>query len=783
MPSTLLVSGLSTVATVGQSPLVDTLVRGTVLLLLLFAMAPVLRRASAGLRHLVWSAGLVGVLLLPLLATSMPRARVLPWTEAASVSAVPLAPAPGAPAAVAAAALPDVSAGPTPATGPCEGCGTGAPAAVAPMRGGGGGGGGASWSIMAWVLVIWGAGAALLLARLAAGALAVRRIGRQATPLQDAGWTTPLYEASDRLELRNAPRLLMSDAVQLPFTAGLLRPTIVLPLSAADWSEERRRAVLAHELAHIRRRDLFSHFVGRVACALYWFHPLVWVAARRARAEGERACDDVVLATGARASAYADHLLQIVFAASRTSAPVLAIPMAQRREFEGRMLAILEPGSRRPGPGRTQAVGVLAALTAMVLLVAAAAPGAPASPLEAGNVGPTTRVGAAVERASAVPALPVAPAAPSLFRTPGPLALAPTQDTGEARRHKSRDSSWLGGVVADALEGADIGHVTSQAVAGALAGLDIGHITTQAVTGALAGSTGGMPTPMPTPTPAPAPMVFGGHRVYEPRLAQTPQVHRRRQSSADPRTVAALIEALKDESAGVRARAAYSLGQLGDPKAVPALGGVLASDKDAEARRVAAWSLSQLDDPQGAPALGAALRSDASVEVRRTAAWALGELDCAGQLAAVGAAVRGDADAEVRSTAAWTLGQCNDPAAAPALGEALRDGSSDVRQNAAWALGQIAPEKAPAQLVAALRDADAQVRHTAAWALGQIGDPATTPALAAAMKDPVPGVRQVALWALAQAGGPGARDALLEALKSSDPDVRRYAAQALAEIR
>src|SRR5207248_8374294 len=81
--------------------------------------------------------------------------------------------------------------------------------------------------------------------------------------------------------------------------------------SYGDWSSDVCSSDL-HELAHVRRRDLVGHTLGRIACALYWFHPLVWTAARHLRAESERACDDLVLSCGARASDYADHLLDIV---------------------------------------------------------------------------------------------------------------------------------------------------------------------------------------------------------------------------------------------------------------------------------------------------------------------------------------------------------------------------------------------------------------------------------------------------------------------------------------
>ena len=70
--------------------------------------------------------------------------------------------------------------------------------------------------------------------------------------------------------------------------------------------------------------------MGRVACALYWFHPLVWTAARRLRAESERACDDLALVFGARPSDYAEHLLDIVTCVRDHNTPAIALAMAHR---------------------------------------------------------------------------------------------------------------------------------------------------------------------------------------------------------------------------------------------------------------------------------------------------------------------------------------------------------------------------------------------------------------------------------------------------------------------
>jgi beta-lactamase regulating signal transducer with metallopeptidase domain len=94
-------------------------------------------------------------------------------------------------------------------------------------------------------------------------------------------------------------------------TAGIFRSVIVLPRDAEVWNEERQWFVLAHELAHIRRRDGILQPIHQLACALYWFNPLIWVASKRLQLERERACDDEVLQLGANADDYASHLLEI----------------------------------------------------------------------------------------------------------------------------------------------------------------------------------------------------------------------------------------------------------------------------------------------------------------------------------------------------------------------------------------------------------------------------------------------------------------------------------------
>jgi beta-lactamase regulating signal transducer with metallopeptidase domain len=131
------------------------------------------------------------------------------------------------------------------------------------------------------------------------------------------------------LGIERPVRLTLAEGLGIPVVIGLLRPTLVLPAEAASWPEERLQAVLVHELAHVRRGDAASLLIARLTTATLWFHPFAWTLARQMRRECERACDDVVLASGFRASYYADHLLSIARAAQGRRIPGLTLAFAR----------------------------------------------------------------------------------------------------------------------------------------------------------------------------------------------------------------------------------------------------------------------------------------------------------------------------------------------------------------------------------------------------------------------------------------------------------------------
>jgi beta-lactamase regulating signal transducer with metallopeptidase domain len=639
-----------------QPDLMAWLLKATALLVAALAATTLLRRASAGTRHLVWLATLAGILLLPAVSMWTPvRFAIVPATLLPSLPQV-AAPAPPqqvarsithSPQAVAPAPIVPLVAGSTAPALPNE--------PVFPL-----------WTT---ILLTWAAAVTVLLGWLAFGALSVRRIVKAGRVLDERAWTAPLCEIADRLDLDSVPRLLSSSLIEMPFACGVVEPTIVLPASAEQWNDSRRRAVLFHELAHVKRHDLVGHTLGRITCALYWFHPLVWTAARRLRAESERACDDLVLSCGARASDYADHLLDIVISVRHQGAPATAMPMARRRELEGRVLAILDPAVARIGPGRVKSATLLAGIGALALSVGAMAPAAQS----------VERGASSGERG----ALTVERGAQSANTTERSSSTPPTHDKSRASAAASREPA-------------------------------------PSASPALSVS----PAPAPSPAPSSQPTTFGetvgrigavvGREAVQALAKDLQSVNLKKGGhGVDSAKVALLLKVLgSDPNAEVRRMAAWGLNDAGDmPAVVEALAEAVRSDEDEEVREMAAWALSDSRRELAHRALLAALRRDGSDKVRETAAWALGNAGVRDDREALETALTSDASDEVRETVAWALGNSPRRPAARALVVALGDKSAEVRETAAWALAETEDEDtAPAVSAAFMRETNGEVK-------------------------------------------------------------------------
>jgi beta-lactamase regulating signal transducer with metallopeptidase domain/HEAT repeat protein len=628
---------------VDAQTLILFVVRATALLLAGAAVAALLRRSQAGARHLVWLVTLAGLLALPLSLRLTPlRLPILPPALAPASPALGRAvQAPRAPRIeVERVAAPRAAAAPPPAAAPVA---TRSLADVLPPA----------------LLGIWLAVALTLLAWQAAGALAARRLVRSAGELDDERWRGPLFEVSDRLDVAEPPRLVVSDRVRVPFAFGLLRPAIVLPAAAEDWSDERLRLVLVHEIAHVSRRDLVAHALARVACALYWFHPLVWVAARKLRAESERACDDFVLACGARASDYAGLLLDVVATVRHSLTPATAMPMGRRRELEGRVLAILDPALRRGAPGRLQATALLGGLAAVFVAVAATAPAARALPYAQ-----TTN--------SAEPYPLAEPVEGAASESPEEAQSAPRAE--EARSEARAEAAAEAHAARASRDGDEEAPARVSPQNRAMLARVLREDTDASV-----------------------------RRSAAWALGQNPR-------GEDAAALAGVLRA--DTDAEVREMAAWALGENEGrgADATAALTEALKKDASEEVRAIAAWALGQSSHADTAGLLAAV--ADGSPEVRETAIWALGNQDLDKAPAPLIAALK-DADESVRLVAAWALGEIGDPASEPALRAAFAAEKDPEVRRALFRALAFMREPSPQFIDEALASSDPELRRRA----------------------------------------------------------------------
>ena len=328
--------------------LASAALKSTLVLGAAWLIAYVLRGRSAAARHMVWTASAAALVALPFLSVGLPalHLRLANAVLPADVGLVFRTTATTAAAPAGGVAATRQAPAPTNAPAPAE---RGIDGKTA-------------------LMLLWMAGIAAGLLQMLTAAAKLWQTRRAARVSPDQAEADTL---ATHLGIEHSVRVLETGS-GMPMTFGVLQPTVLLPEEARAWSGERRRVVLLHELAHVRRGDAATHLLARTALALHWWNPLAWTMWREFLKERERATDDLVLGTGAKASEYAGHLLEIARTLqARPASAAAGVAMARRSQLEGRLLAILDGRTARGQQGRAATVAAVVAAVAMMAPLAA----------------------------------------------------------------------------------------------------------------------------------------------------------------------------------------------------------------------------------------------------------------------------------------------------------------------------------------------------------------------------------------------------------------------------
>ena len=515
--------------------------------------------------------------------------------------------------------------------------------------------------VSTFLFFAWTGIAVLALAGLVAAHLRLsRRLGRR-EEVRDFALLSLLESLRNDAGMRRPVRLTRSGSLASPIALG--RSEICVPDAVlTDLDAGQQRSVLAHELAHLTRRDPLWLTGASLLERVFFFQPLNRMARRKIQESAEYLCDDWAVGRTGSGLTMAKSLMKVAEWMHGEPNPV---PLAGMAENPSHLVSRVKRLVEHRGAFEARRAWPVPLACGLLLLTAAAVPGVTAA---YGNEETPSFNGQSI--------------------------------TGDTQRPLP--------ALRQAIDAIDHEQVAEQAREAAAAAtrqlqdkLDGGIVLAPGKDGRALPDTLGLAALIAALKDSDA----GVRRAAAQSLGNI----------ESPRAVDALVAVLKDSDVEVRRAAAWALGEIEDRRAVDGLVASL-KDSDAETRKSAAWALGNIEDPRAADGLAGALR-DESPEVRKTAAWALGELELTAAPPALIEAMR-DADPEVRKTAVWSVGQMGDARAVPALREMLADASAEVRSGAIEALGEIRNADALQALIDAMKSNDAEVRRAAAEALG-----------------------------------------------------------------
>lgn len=442
--------------------------------------------------------------------------------------------------------------------------------------------------IMPWLISLWLLGVVLCSLRLVGGWIWVQRLTRREARSVSMQWQMKVVDLAVKLRVTRPVRLIESALVQVPTAIGWLRPVILLPASAlAGLTPNQLEAILAHELAHIRRHDYLINLLQRIIETLLFYHPAVWWVSRQARIEREHCCDDLAVAVCGDALVFARALAEME---GLRAAPQLAVAASGGLLLTRmrRLLGVAE------SDGRSGTLSACAVVLAMVFTVIALISGRPMTHSAASQSDSQIET-ARQPSDAALPAIEVSP-------------ISPAKPAGEAA-----DAPEKAEAIWQQLRASLLALVRGQDVESLLAALNDEDFQARDKAIAELGK-------------------LRERRAVEPLLSllKDPNVYTRDNAInslgliGDRRAVEPLLEMLGDQNVYIRDNAITALGRLRDPRSVEPLISLL-GDRNVYLRDNAASALGEIGDARALEPLQAAM-NDQNWYVRQTAAKSLARL-------------------------------------------------------------------------------------------------------------------------------------------------------------
>jgi beta-lactamase regulating signal transducer with metallopeptidase domain/HEAT repeat protein len=659
-----------------------------------------------------------------------------------------------------------------------------------------------------WLVALWLGGVLALSLRLVSGWLTARRLGTVGTRPAPEACFEALARLAARLRVTRPVRVLESAVVQVPAVIGWLRPVILLPASAlTGLTPLQLDALLAHELAHVRRYDYLVNLFQTVIETLLFYHPAVWWVSRQVRQEREHCCDDLAIAVCGDAHFYASALLGME--RLRGGAPAFAFA-ATGGSLMKRIQRLVAPAKAEIFP--RWAAGLVAA-TLVLAVGGVGLTGATAGPNQSGGgVAPL------------VPSDATGAAPDTVLRHPDPtrpLAERWEWARAQARRWDGR-RFWIGYSVRPSATLADAVYVDREPdVPGLGNGLVLRGVRLAQLVGdgadpndvVLLFRFAASGRPMLERVQVSSfflPVQFGGGALLWlgaaddgaslARLqtsfaeAPTPDLKEDIVAAAGMHGSDAVRPLLErwltgDEPPSVRAQAAEWLGQNRDSAAVRVLARAARRDPASHVRREAAEALGHDPSPASTDSLIALARSLPDAHARREAVEGLRHKSDPRVVATLIAIARDDGDEDVQREAVETLSELPDGAGRAALVDVLRTHPNpDVRREAVKELGESLPSAETIRVLSGVvrQDRDVDVQREAIETLGNMKDGAALRVVIEfARTHPDPDVRSEAIDVLEDAAPPDVALELLQDIARRDrvSDVQKEAVEGLGKVR